>query len=116
MALRAAGTLAVKLAQTAGAFASGRAYVQRYFPPGYREPAIKLVKAFEQAATGAGLYQVVNTFLNDDGTEGGNGFSPRKKYNPRPKYQTRGRFKRGTNRYRKRQCNCKGRRFKKYSF
>ncbi len=47
-----------KLVQAAGGFASGRAYVECYFPPGYRGPAIKVIKAFEQAATGAGLYQV----------------------------------------------------------
>ncbi len=107
MAFRSAGKLAVRLAQTTGAFASGRAYIQRYFPPGYREPATKLVTAFEQAAAGAGLYQVYQTFLSDDGTDHGNGF-PQKKFNVPNKFnQTRsGRFRR-TNKYPKRFKNCK---------
>ncbi len=66
MAFRSAGKIAITLAQRTGAFASGRSYIQRYFPPGYREPALKLVKAFEQAATGAGLYQVVSTIYNNN--------------------------------------------------
>ncbi len=60
---------AVKLAQTAGAFASGRSYIQRYFPPGYREPATKLVTAFEQAAAGAGLYQIITSWSTDNAVQ-----------------------------------------------
>ncbi len=63
---RTFGRLAVEAARRTGSFASGRSYIQKYFPPGYREPAIKVVKAFEQAATGAGLYQIIQTFISDD--------------------------------------------------
>ncbi len=53
-----------ELAKSTGAFASGRSYVQRYFPPGYRDPALKVIRAFEQAATGAGLYQIYQELAN----------------------------------------------------
>ncbi len=53
-----------ELAKSSGAFVSGRDFIQRNFPPGYRDPALKLVRAFEQAATGAGLYQIVTEFGN----------------------------------------------------
>ncbi len=113
MALRQAGTLAVKLAQTAGAFASGRSYVQRYFPPGYREHATKLITAFEQAALGAGLYQVYNTFMNDDGTTNPNAIPKKVPFrNPGTFNKTRDRQRRYTsgNRSSKRRphrCNCR---------
>ncbi len=116
MAIRAGGQLAVKLAQTAGAFASGRAYVQRYFPPGYREPATKLITAFEQAALGAGLYQVYNNFINNDGAEQGDAFPPKIRKIPSKFNKTRpGRGRSGyrRNRYsRSNRCRCPKRRYR----
>ncbi len=104
MALRSAGKLAVKLAQTTGAFASGRSYVQRYFPPGYREPATKLLRAFEQAATGAGLYQVTSTLFSDDGTGNPSGFQKAPKHVP---YSQRQAYRgRGRNSDRRKQKHC----------
>jgi len=87
-----AGKIAVTLAQRTGAFASGRSYIQRYFPPGYREPALKLVRAFEQAATGAGLFQVYNTFMSADDSPGNGSSPPRTGYEARKSDKTRSRY------------------------
>ncbi len=117
MALRSGAKLAVKLAQTTGAFASGRAYVQRYFPPGYREPATKLITAFEQAALGAGLYQVGSTLFSDDGTGIPSGFQKTPKHVPYSQRKTRGGRGRNSNRRFQKHCSstkycrCTPRRF-----
>ncbi len=112
MALRSAGKLAIKLAQTTGAFASGRSYVQRYFPPGYRQPATKLINAFEQAALGAGLYQVASTLLNDDGTPSSDyAIQKRAQQKPYKQYKTyRGRYKSKYSRSYNKRSNCDCRR------
>ncbi len=93
MVVRSFGKLAVEAVRRSGSFASGRSYVQRYFPPGYREPAIKVIKAFEQAAAGAGLYQIyqeLNTNQALDYPDGAqNGLQA-----PNKQYKTRSRFKR----------------------
>ncbi len=109
---RTFGRVAVEAARRAGAFASGRSYIQKYFPPGYREPAIKLITAFEQAATGAGLYQIYQSFIDDDGT--GNVDAPfsqpssgkfKKTYNRYPR-RSRGRYS-GKQRFGpNRRCSC----------
>ncbi len=92
---RTFGKIAVEAVRRTGAFASGRSYIQRYFPPGYREPATKLVRAFEQAATGAGLYQVTQSLFAPDSPGNDSGI-PQKKhvYQTRSPYKTRGGFSR----------------------
>ncbi len=59
---------AYQLLKSSGAFVSGRDFIQRNVPPGYRDPALKLFRAFEQAAGGAGLYQIINEF-NSQGNQ-----------------------------------------------
>ncbi len=84
---RTFGRIAVEAVRRTGSFASGRSYIQKYFPPGYREPATKLIKAFEQAAGGAGLYQVYQTFIAED-TPGNRGQIQQKPPTRKP-YKTR---------------------------
>ncbi len=106
---RTAGRIALETLRRTGSFASGRSYVQKYFPPGYREPATKLIKAFEQAAGGAGLYQIYQSLIAEDTP--GNPGPIQQKYKTRKTYKTR-RGQTGRSRFSrsKRNCNCKVRR------
>ncbi len=68
MPIRSAIRLGVQLARSTGAFVSGRDFIQRNVPPRYRPQTLRVFKAFEQAATGAGLYKVYQTLLaSEDG-------------------------------------------------
>ncbi len=109
---RTFGRIAVEAARRTGSFASGRSYIQRYFPPGYREPALKLVRAFEQAATGAGLYQIVTEFNNALQ-------APQQGYVPQanPQYKTRsGPARWSRSGYKDFRRTCKVRRKSRYSY
>ncbi len=99
------GKTLVELGKSSGAFASGRDFIQRNFPPGYRDPALKLVRAFEQAATGAGLYQIVTEFNNAifQAQNGAPPYTQYQTYNRPSRRNTRGH--RYNNRFGKR-CRC----------
>ncbi len=108
---RGIGRTAIEIAKASGAFVSGRDFIMRNAPPGYREPALKLFRAFEQAATGAGLYQIVSEFNNAI-------FQAQNGKQTAPSQYTKTHFRQSryrTSRYRAKQkyCNCR-RKSRKY--
>ncbi len=58
--------LGTEYAKRSGSFVSGKSTIIRYVPPPYREPTLKLFKAFEQAATGAGLYSIYDELTGNN--------------------------------------------------
>ncbi len=58
---------AIEFGRRTGGLASGESFIRRYAPPRQRKSLVKVVRAFEQAAGGAGLYQIYQE-LNSDGT------------------------------------------------
>ncbi len=100
---------AIEYGKRTGAIASGESFVRKYAPPGQRDRLVRLTKAFEQAAGGAGLYQVLETFMNDDGTDSGEYAVPSKVFRKKSNkfYKAR---------YRRRRCTCRRKRqYKRYS-
>ncbi len=87
-----------ELAKATGAFASGRDFIQRNVPPGYRDPALRVFKAFEQAAGGAGLYTIYQSLIADD-SPGNYAVPPFQ----RTRYETSASNKA---RYRRARCRC----------
>ncbi len=108
------GTQAIKtlleLGKSTGAFVSGRDFIMRNVPPRQRESALRLFKAFEQAAGGAALYTVVSDWFDDGVDEDG----PTKLQTPYQQYQTRdryfgstsGRYTKSNRNYRRAKCVC----------
>ncbi len=102
---------AIEFGKRSGALASGQSFIRKYAPPGQRDRLIRVSKAFEQAAGGAGLYQVYQTLMSDDGTDIPHGLPPKRQfYASRPAYKTRSRRPRKCNCYRRKRSYTKGRR------
>ncbi len=68
---------AIEFGRRTGGLASGESFIRKYAPPRQRKSLVKVVRAFEQAATGAGLYQIYQE-LNSDGTNNIDYAVPRK--------------------------------------
>ncbi len=103
---------AIEFGRRSGALASGESFVRKYAPPGQRDSLVKVIRAFEQAATGAGLYTIINSFMGDEITPGNAPQVPFNGSSPYSKDKTRsGSAKRSSGRYNKyrrsnRNCRC----------
>ncbi len=92
-------------AQRAGAFVSGKSFIYRNVPPPYRGPALRIFRAFEQAATGAGIYSIYDELSN--GFQSGIPQRPKRSNQQYKKYSRNFKYSRGQYKYQNSTSRCR---------